>query len=255
MRQLLPLLFVLATAAAAIAVGTAATPQAGRTPPEPDRLAGPSIGACCLPDGTCVDPATEAQCALLGGEYQGDLVFCDDPAVDCTQDDDPDDHGPIPTSFSADLLGENEVPPVITDTSGAFAIEFEDDFSRARFRLTIHEGLRITQVHLHCGPDDVNGGIIAYLIGLDVNSWDVDGRWIDNAFITEANIVNDVCGDTLRDLAIEMANGNMYINVHTLAHASGEVRGQIMADDDDSDSSSGSASDSDSGSDDSEEDS
>ena len=34
------------------------------------------LGACCLEDGTCV-VTTEDDCALQGGEYQGDGTFCD----------------------------------------------------------------------------------------------------------------------------------------------------------------------------------
>jgi len=40
---------------------------------------GPVVtGACCLPDGSCVDDETEADCAAAGGTYQGDDVLCID---------------------------------------------------------------------------------------------------------------------------------------------------------------------------------
>ncbi len=40
-------------------------------------------GACCLPNGTCVE-TTPSGCVTQNGEYQGDYVPCTDPAVNCT---------------------------------------------------------------------------------------------------------------------------------------------------------------------------
>ncbi|MCZ6494030.1 MAG: hypothetical protein O6933_08125 [Planctomycetota bacterium] len=37
---------------------------------------GDPIGACCLPDGSCID-VTETQCQTQGGAYQGDGAMCD----------------------------------------------------------------------------------------------------------------------------------------------------------------------------------
>lgn len=52
-----------------------------------------AIGACCLPDTACVDGSTEADCAAIGGLYQGDGTSCADiictpfvcipPGIDC----------------------------------------------------------------------------------------------------------------------------------------------------------------------------
>lgn len=47
-------------------------------------LAGPPCrGACCFPDGSCVDLITPAECADVGGAYAGDFVSC--PAANCPQ--------------------------------------------------------------------------------------------------------------------------------------------------------------------------
>ena len=44
---------------------------------------GELTGACCLPDGTCQDDLTAAECAALDGTYQGDLVTCE--TVNCPE--------------------------------------------------------------------------------------------------------------------------------------------------------------------------
>ena len=55
------------------------------------------------------------------------------------------------------------------------------------------------------------------------------GRWVDHVQFTNANIINPVCGTTLEALAQSMEVGNTYANVHTVAHAGGEIRGQIVS--------------------------
>ncbi|HEX6886248.1 MAG TPA: CHRD domain-containing protein [Planctomycetota bacterium] len=129
--------------------------------------------------------------------------------------------------FRADLSGDQEVPPVATDTSGELRIQFAQDYSSAELRLDVNDGERITQAHFHCGEAGVNGPVVIFLAGFHANGWDVDGRWIDNVTITDQNIVNTACGTTLRDIAQAMEEGRIYVNVHSVAVPSGVVRGQV----------------------------
>ncbi len=129
--------------------------------------------------------------------------------------------------FIAKLSGDNEVPPVVTNTSGRALIQFNDAETAAEFRLTVHDGVRITQAHIHCGPAGVNGPIVVFLAGLISQGLDVDGKWIGNATFTDANIINTTCGSTLAALAQSMRDGNMYANAHSVANSGGEVRGQL----------------------------
>ena len=154
-------------------------------------------------------------------------------------DDDDMDNGAFPRCFSAELFGDNEVPrPVMTDTTGEFEIRFNRDFTEGEFELEVRDGIQITQAHIHCAPEGQNGDIVVFLAGLVPGGHNVDGTWINNASITGANIIDGDCGLTLEELAMEMANGNTYVNVHSVANPGGEIRGQIVAcDDGDSDSS------------------
>jgi hypothetical protein len=145
----------------------------------------------------------------------------------------------------ARLSGDQEVttPPggVVTDTTGKFRISFNDDETIAEYRLEVRDGVRVTQAHIHCAPAGVNGPIVAFLAGFHDRGWDVDGRWIDNATLTDDNVLaaatpsptcpNDI--NNLRDLAQAGRDGNLYANVHTIAHAGGEVRGQLECEDED----------------------
>ncbi len=130
-------------------------------------------------------------------------------------------------SFVAIMTGDEEVPPVDTDMTGEVSIEFDPNFTAAKFTLTVNDGVRVQQAHIHCGGPGVNGPIVVFLAGFHAPGWDVNGQWIDNVQFTNANIVDTTCGATLAELAQSMAVGNAYANVHTVAHPGGEIRGQI----------------------------
>ena len=130
-------------------------------------------------------------------------------------------------SFEAIMTGDQEVPPVATGMTGDVRIEFNDDFTAATFTLTVNDGVRVQQAHIHCGALGVNGPIVVFLAGFHAPGWDVDGKWIDHVQFTNSNIVNTSCGSTLAALAESMGDGRTYANVHTVAHPGGEIRGQI----------------------------
>jgi hypothetical protein len=129
--------------------------------------------------------------------------------------------------FIARLRGDNEVPPVVTNTTGRALIKFNPLETAAEFVLSVNDGVRLTQAHIHCGPAGVNGPVVVFLAGLISQGLDVDGRWISNATFTAANIINTSCGSTLAELAQSMRDGNMYANAHSVANPGGEVRGQL----------------------------
>ena len=132
--------------------------------------------------------------------------------------------------FKARLSGAQEVPPVTTETSGSFRIDFKRDLSSAEFKLRVNDGTRVTQAHIHCGPEGTNGPVVVFLGGFHAPGWDIDGWWVGNATVTDANVVNPACGSTLADLLSSMQAGQTYVNVHTVANPGGEVRGQLQPD-------------------------
>lgn len=143
-----------------------------------------------------------------------------------SDDDDRKDHRRH-AEFGARLTGAQEVPPAETETSGRFRIEFNRKMTSAEYRLRVNDGIRVTQAHIHCAPEGSNGPVVIFLAGFHASGWDVDGWWVGNAGVTDANIVNTTCGASLADIAESMDNGMTYVNVHTVAIPSGEVRGQI----------------------------
>jgi CHRD domain len=129
--------------------------------------------------------------------------------------------------FKATMTGDQEVPPVITETSGKAFFSLSKDQTAMEFQLHVGDGVRITQSHIHCGRPGVNGPIIIFLGGLHAAGLNIDGKWVSNATITDTSIVNTTCGSTLAAIAEQMRNGNTYANVHSVAHPGGEIRGLI----------------------------
>jgi hypothetical protein len=130
--------------------------------------------------------------------------------------------------FQARLSGDQEVPPVVTDTTGRFEVLASRDKQEAEYTLRADSGVRVTQSHFHCGPAGVNGPVIVFLAGFHAPGWDVDGKWVSNATLTDANVVNVSCGSTLAAIFEQARLGNVYVNVHSVAHPAGVARGQLL---------------------------
>ena len=63
-----------------------------------------------------------------------------------------------------------------------------------------------------------------FLAGNHESGWDVDGKWISNATITDDNVINAHCGATLSDVLEQARIGNVYVNVHSKDHPAGVIR-------------------------------
>jgi hypothetical protein len=132
--------------------------------------------------------------------------------------------------FSADLSGENEVPPINTAGSATFhmaigsSITFSLSFSGLSSPLAV--------AHLHFAPTKVAGGVMIFLCGGGgqpacpaATSGTITGT------ITAANVVGPstqgiIAGDL--DSALEaVRTGFAYANMHTGNFAGGEIRGQV----------------------------
>jgi len=130
--------------------------------------------------------------------------------------------------FKANLSGDQEVPPVATDSAGMAIFRLDKSETSIEIQLRVDKGVGITQSHIHCAPAGVNGPIVVFLAGLHAAGLDVNGKWVSNAFLSDASIVNPACGGTIADLAESMRTGNTYVNVHSQAVPGGVIRGQIQ---------------------------
>ena len=131
--------------------------------------------------------------------------------------------------FKATLSGDEEVPPVATDTTGRALLKLNQAETEIGFQLHVNDGVGIQQAHIHCAAVGANGPVVVFLAGFNQAGYDVDGKWVSNATIIDASIVDTTCGATVSALAESMRNGRAYANVHSVDHLAGVVRGQIEA--------------------------
>ena len=110
-------------------------------------------------------------------------------------------------TYNAVLTGDQEVPPVVTDAGGAATIVVDTETLEASWTLEFANlSSAQTGAHFHNAPVGVNGGVV---FGLPLGS-PVAGVWA----MTAAQYTM-------------LADGNIYVNVHTENHPGGEIRGQM----------------------------
>ena len=132
-------------------------------------------------------------------------------------------------NFTAHLAGENEVPPVDTNATGQATFKLSDDGTELHYKLIVANIHDVVQSHIHLAPEGVNGPVVAFLFGPSA----VEGRRqgvIAQGVITQANLIPRPAigfGGTMAELVAAMRNGGAYVNAHTHAVPSGEIRGQI----------------------------
>ncbi len=117
-------------------------------------------------------------------------------------------------TFSVPLTGAQQVPPVTTSGSGTANLTYDPATRRLRWSVSF-SGLsgEATMAHIH-GPaaEGANAGVQVWLSRKGVApSSPITGR----ATLTEAQ-------------AKQFMAGEMYVNVHTKDHPTGEIRGQIV---------------------------
>ena len=106
------------------------------------------------------------------------------------------------------LSGSQEIPPVTTAASGTATITVNADKALAG-NATI-AGMTVTVAHIHEGAAGTNGPIIIPLVKTADNVWSLPP------------------GARLSDAQYQSyKSGNLYFNIHSEAHRSGEIRGQI----------------------------
>jgi hypothetical protein len=106
------------------------------------------------------------------------------------------------------LSGDQEVPPVSTSASANGTITVSPDVSVSG-SITVSR-LEPTAAHIHQGPQGKNGPVIIPLTKSSDNTWSVPA----GAKLTDAQYKSYLAG-------------NLYVNVHSAAHKSGEIRAQL----------------------------
>jgi hypothetical protein len=139
--------------------------------------------------------------------------------------------------FRADLDGFEEVPPVSTSGGGRFDAELFAEHGELAYKLTYSRlESPVAQSHIHFGQAGVNGGITVFLCtNLDNGPDGTQGCPEGGGEVSGTITADDVIGPEAQgispgefaELLEAMLNRSTYVNVHTVEHGGGEIRGEV----------------------------
>jgi glucose/arabinose dehydrogenase len=131
--------------------------------------------------------------------------------------------------FEATLTGAEEVPPVTTTARAELDLRLTND-GTLRYKLKATADINdMTVAHLHLGARGQNGQPVVFLAEFDAprdfrrGQTIAEGEWTDGDLIPRAGFTDPV----ISELVARIRQGRIYVNVHTVAHPPGEIRGQV----------------------------
>ena len=107
------------------------------------------------------------------------------------------------------LTGAQEVPPVATSAAASSTVAVHDDLSVTGAVETM--GIDGVSAHIHAGKAGTNGPVIVPLTKSSANQWSVP----PGTKLTQEQFQ-------------DYKAGHLYVNVHSAAHPSGEIRLQLV---------------------------
>ncbi len=136
-----------------------------------------------------------------------------------------------PRNFVAPLSGGNEVPPVDTQARGVAIFHLSDDGTALEYKLNVSNINDVLQAHIHArAAAGVNAPVVTFLYPDGPPPVLIPGRHtgtLATGVITAADLIGPMAGMTMADLLDAIMDGEAYVNVHTVANPTGEIRGQL----------------------------
>ena len=124
-------------------------------------------------------------------------------------------------TYVAHLTGASEVPPVETRAVGNAVVM--EGRNGVRHAVNLGNIVDVVAAHIHCAPEGSNGPVgITLFSGGPVGS----GQLVRGP-LPDPDAGNSCGWATIDDALDAIAAGGAYLNVHTLASLSGEIRGQF----------------------------
>ncbi|WP_420320764.1 CHRD domain-containing protein [Flagellimonas sp.] len=129
-------------------------------------------------------------------------------------------------NFNTSLKGRNEVPAVDSQGTGQASVKIAKDEKSIYFKVTASNVENVRAMHFHMAPAGQNGGVVAFLFSNPNQPSGPQNGVLAEGTLTEANVIGALAGD-LDGLIEAIRSGNIYVNLHTSAVPSGELRGQL----------------------------
>jgi hypothetical protein len=132
-------------------------------------------------------------------------------------------------TFSANLLGKDEVPPTDSNATGWAKFQTDENGTQVFYWINISGFNEITGTHIHKGSAAQNGNIVVTLSGQESAKNGGNSTISLKGNITKDDLEGPLKGKELGELVSLMSDGNAYVNVHTVEFQNGAIRGQIAS--------------------------
>jgi len=135
----------------------------------------------------------------------------------------------VPQNFTANLVGEDVVPPTNTKATGTSEFTLSSDGMSMNYEVYVKDINGITLAQIYQGQEGENGPAVSTLIRFkDITpSGPVDGL-LAQGIITADNLQGPLSGKQVSDLTELIENNNTYVEIQTTENPNGEIRGQII---------------------------
>ncbi len=129
--------------------------------------------------------------------------------------------------FTATLSGASVRPTPVTSTAtGSATFTYVGDIKTLFYEVDVVGIDSVTLAHIH-GPADT-GASAGVILNLYTTG---KSKGLGFTGVLAAGVGGQLgapSGMTMDSLLVLMGNGNAYVNVHTVAHPAGEIRGQVV---------------------------
>lgn len=134
-------------------------------------------------------------------------------------------------NYTAHLSGDEEVPTAVeTNATGQAIFKLRNNGAELHYKLIVANIEDVFMSHIHLAPAGANGPVVVWLYPFAPPPQLIPGSSngvIAEGVITSDDLVGPLANMELSDLIDYFNSGGCYVNVHTLAFPSGEIRGQI----------------------------
>ncbi|HET7242677.1 MAG TPA: CHRD domain-containing protein [Nitrososphaeraceae archaeon] len=135
------------------------------------------------------------------------------------------------------LTGDRQIPPVNTDARGYVGLKFDDDLGVFVFTVNAENIGNVTGIYVYKDDKNQDGSVVLDLLKaekerkindikiLNVTSSGKLKGTLAAGGVTKDNLQGELKGKPISDFYNLMANGSIYVVVHTKDFPNGEIRG------------------------------
>ena len=135
------------------------------------------------------------------------------------------------------LTGDRQIPPVKTDARGYLGLKFDDDLGVFVFTVNAENIGNVTGIYVYKNDKNQNGSVVLDLLKaekerkindikiLNITSKGKFTGTLAAGGVMKNNLQGDLKGKSLSDFYNLMANGSLYLVIHTKDFPNGEIGG------------------------------